>query len=376
MDKIRLGVIGCGARGRSVVSTFLREGKGRVAVAAAFDPEAEQLKKSRECWQENFRIADSAETLILDPDVNLVMIFTPNAYHCSGILASLNAGKRVFSEKPLATTFADCSRIVKAQKESGIPVYTGFVLRYSPIYRKVKELLDSGTFGNIINIAASENRESSGGGNSMASLDGWRRFRKESGPYLLEKCSHDLDLLNWFAGGVPDSVAGFGGLDYFIPGYSGLWDRLDHDIYAKWVPEEKRINPFTSEKDIYDNHAVIMQYPGGIKMSFQLTLANAIPERRMYLSCTEGTIVCECFSGCLTYKRYTDDHSVTLKYAGDGHGGGDRFMAMEIIENLLSGKGKIVSGVQNGCDCALVALAADESMRTGRIVRLADYKNV
>lgn len=85
------------------------------------------------------------------------------------------------------------------------------------MYRKVKELLDTGTFGRIVNISASENRPSAGGGHSMCADYGWRRFRKMSGPYLLEKSSHDLDLLNWFIGSTPLRTAAFCGTDYFIP---------------------------------------------------------------------------------------------------------------------------------------------------------------
>lgn len=372
MKNIRLAVIGCGARARGVVNNFLKAAKGRAQVACVYDVDAEAIDKALAKWNiSEVRRSGSMTEAATAPDVDLVCIFTPNHLHCEAILAALGAGKRVFSEKPLATTLEDCSRIVAAEKATGIPIMTGFVLRYSPIYRKVHELVSGGSFGKIVNIAASENRESWGGGNSMSADYGWRRFREQAGPYLLEKCSHDLDLLNWFAGAPPTRVAAFCGLDYFIPANAGLWDKFDRDNFAKMVPEAHRINPFTSEKTIYDNHTVILEYPGGVKMNFQLTLANAIPERRMYICCTEGTIIAECFAGTVKYRRYDEPYSTELKFAGGGHGGGDGVMAKEVMESLLNDAPLRVSGSANGLSCARVALAADESARTGRIVTLA-----
>lgn len=372
MKKFQMAVIGCGGRGRDVIRNFMNASKGRAEVKLVYDINPESVEEARQAWNmETLYNASSLEEAVNDPDVDMVCIFTPNSCHCEAILAALAAKKKVFSEKPLATSLEDCERIIEAEKKSGISIMTGFVLRYAPVYRRAKELLDSGTFGNILNISANENRESYGGGSSMSSTRGWRRFHAKAGPYLLEKCSHDLDLLNWFAGCTPTRVASFCGLDYFIPKYSGLWDKFKHETFftPEWVPERFRINPFTSEKDIYDNHTVIMEYPNGIKMNFQLTLANAIPERRMYISCTEGTIIVN--GGTLRYRRYGDDHETKLEFISrGGHGGSDLVMAQEIMDAMLNGKSISVSGSVNGLACAKVALAADESAHTGKIVTL------
>jgi len=374
MQDIHISVIGCGSRGREVVGNFLSAGKGRVHVCSAYDPSAESIDAARLRWNlPDLHAAASPQEAIADAQADLVAIFTPNAKHCEMILAALAARKRVFSEKPLGITIEQCRSIIEAEKRTGLHIMTGFVLRYSPIYRKVKELLDSGTFGSILSIAASEHRLSFAGGNSMSADYGWRRFRDQAGPYLLEKCCHDFDLLNWFIGGKPSRIAGFAGLDFFVPRHANLWDKYDHAVFASMVPEKHRINPFTSDKDIYDNHAVILEYPNGVKVNFTLTLANAIPERRMYISCTEGTIIVNSDEYFIRYRRYGEPADTTLRYDCTGtHGGGDAVMAKEVIDALLHGGQTDISGSSNGLDCALVALAADESMRTGKIVSLED----
>ena len=372
---INIAIIGCGMRGRSVISAFYRELGDKLKIHAVYDPDPESVKRLSERLKITLpETSPSMEAAVNHPEVDRVMIFTPNALHCEEILAALAAGKQVFSEKPLATTLEDCKKIVAAEKSAGISIDTGFVLRYSPIYRKVKELLDSGTFGRIINIAASENRESYGGGHSMCADYGWRRLRRMAGPYLLEKCSHDLDLLNWYIGAPPLRTAAFCGTNYFIPENDYIWDKYKHSNFDSIVLPGHCINPFHSEKDIYDNHTIIYDYPNGVKVNFQLTLANAIPERRMYISCTEGTIICECFSGMLTYKHYDDPVQVTLHFGGGGHGGGDSVMAKELSDSWLAEKPLSISGSANGLVCARAALAADESARSGRIVDLKEFE--
>ena len=372
MNNVHIAVIGCGARGRDVIGNFLKAGKGRLTVSSVYDPDQEAVQKARRAWDADAMLsARTPEEAISAPGVDLVAIFTPNALHCAMILAALEAGKRVFAEKPLGVTLDECRSIIAAEKRTGIRIMTGFVLRYSPIYRKVKALLDSGSFGDILNISASEHRVSFGGGNSMSADYGWRRFRKQAGPYLLEKCCHDFDLLNWYAGKLPERVAGFAGLDLFVPRYAGLWEKYDHAVFAAMVPEEHRINPFTSEKDIFDNHTLILEYPGGIKVNFTLTLANAIPERRMFFSCTEGTLIVNSDENFIRYRRYGEDAETTFRFrCSGGHGGGDEVMAREVADALIRGTQPEISGSSNALDCAVTALAADESMRTGKIISM------
>ena len=371
---MNLAVIGCGSRGQDVIGNLLKAGNGALQVCSVYDPNNEAADTALQKWgAANARRAGSMPEAISEKSVDAVMIFSPNVSHAEAVITALQAGKQVFAEKPLATNLDDCRKILAAEKESGQKIMTGFVLRYSPIYRKVKNLLDSGEFGRIVNISASENRISFAGGNSMSATFGWRRFREKGGPYLLEKCCHDFDLLNWFAGTTPVRVAGFGGLDYFIPENSHIWDKYDHDVFAKLVPEKYRQNPFTAEKNIFDSHSVILEYPNRIKMNFQLTLSNTIPERRMYISCTEGTIIVDSDNSWIKHRKLGEEVTTVLRFEHSDfgtHAGGDKVMATEVADALISGKTLAISGSSNALDCAIVALAADESMRTGKIIFL------
>jgi predicted dehydrogenase len=366
-EKINIAVVGAGMRGCDVIKNLLLASKGKVHVQAVYDPDAENVQKAISNWgASDATICEQATEAVNDSSIDWVMIFTPNYLHKQYILDAFAADKDVFCEKPLATTIADCKSICNAQRKSKRVLATGFVLRYSMLYRKVKELLTSGDFGKILSINASENRETFGGG---ASMNNWRRFTEKSGPYILEKCSHDLDLLNWFTESIPARVAGFGGLDFFVPDNKHLWYKYGKETFSRLVPERRRQCPFSSDKDVKDNHSAVIEYRNGVKAMFQLTLANAIPERRMYISCTEGTISLELFSGKLKYRTLADSYVTTLNFPGGGHGGGDVIMAKELCDVLLN-NATPVTGALEGLECAVACIGIDEAMNTNSVVDL------
>lgn len=155
---IRAAVIGCGQRGKYVTNNLLNDSAGGVKIAAVYDPDPERMKDVMEFWKSpDTKPCSSMEEAVNAEGVEWVMIFSPNAFHKEGILTAFKAGKHVFSEKPLATTVEDCQEIYEAQKKYGKLFMTGFVLRYSKLYRKAKEILSSGMLGQLYSIDANEN---------------------------------------------------------------------------------------------------------------------------------------------------------------------------------------------------------------------------
>ena len=167
--KIQVAVIGLGNRGRYVFNNLLRDSKQQVVPVAAYDPDRAVMKETIELWKtsEVTKQCDSYQEAINTPGVEWVLVFSPNAYHKEHIIAAFQAGKHVFSEKPLATTIEDCREIYEAHQKSGKLFATGFVLRYAPIYRKAKEYLASGKLGYLIAIDANENITPEHGGYIM-----------------------------------------------------------------------------------------------------------------------------------------------------------------------------------------------------------------
>ncbi|MDD5698149.1 MAG: Gfo/Idh/MocA family oxidoreductase [Victivallaceae bacterium] len=364
---IKAAVIAAGNRGRGVTNNLLRDSGGNVKILSVFDPDRNQCEQALKLWNSpDTVICGSYQEAIATSGVEWVLVFSPNAYHKEHILAAFAAGKNVFAEKPLATTIEDCQAIFEAHRKSGLIFATGFVLRYSRLYRKAKELLVSGKLGKILSIDANENIAPVHGGYIMMN---WRRQTKLAGPHILEKCCHDLDLLNWFCASLPTKVASFGGLDYFIPENEHYLEKYGRDTFASWPDPHRVSSPFTADKDLLDNQVGIMQYRNGIRVMFQATMSNAIPERRMYFSCTEGTMIAELYSSTLRYKLISDKEETVINYGADGHGGGDAYIMKELYETMAAGTPPKCSG-DEGLESAVVALALDQAAKTNQMVDL------
>ena len=367
---VGIAIIGCGSRAMWVVHELVKADCGKnLRLLSAYDPDPAQLEFARQQWDGQTPVyCKTFHEAIAYPGVDWVMVFSPNVYHREHIEAAFMAGKNVFSEKPLATSINDCQKIYEAHRKSGLAFATGFVLRYSPMYRKAKELLDSGELGDLLAINADENISIQHGTYIMRN---WRRHTSEAGPHILEKCCHDLDLINWFCKSVPTRVAAFGSREFFIPKYKKILKKIGRAVLEAWRdPHPVKEDAFSSDKDLLDTQVCCAEFRNGIKVNFMATMSNAMPERRMYFSCTEGTMVLELYSKRLRYRLLNSiDEHVFHWDSEDLHAGGDPVIMKELLEVMLNGGTPKCSGVE-GLESAVFAMALDKAMRTRKVVEL------
>jgi len=374
-SKIRIGMIGAGGRLRGVLRRLLQsDPTGRLELVAAFDPDAGALDSADEVFGKKLRRAASDEALINDPEVDWVFIGSWNCEHARQSVAALEAGKNVFCEKPLATEFEGCLAIRDAVARTGKTFAFGLVLRYSPHYARLKQVLESGVIGKIVSFEFNETLSFNHGGYIFGN---WRRKRANAGTHLLEKCCHDIDLANWMIGSLPVRVASFGGRDFFTPEHAGEVERIGPDAAGKaafsaW-PDPHAKNPFDGEADIFDNQVAIIEYANGVRGSFHTNANAALQERRFYICGTRGSVRADLISGTIEVREngWTARSEVYNTNAGDGHGGGDHVMAESLLKTLTQGEAP-AAGVLEGLHSALAAFALDEAADTGRIVDVRD----
>ena len=143
---LKVGLVGCGMIGREHAKRLQYKIRGCevVAVCDVMEDSANAVAQTIGVK----KVYTDANALIADPDVEAVVVTTPGQFHKGPVLAAINAGKPVFSEKPLATTAADCKEIVDAEMASGAHlVQVGFMRRYDRGYRQVQEMIRSGEYG-------------------------------------------------------------------------------------------------------------------------------------------------------------------------------------------------------------------------------------
>ena len=143
---------------------------------------------------------DDPEELIASPNVNTIYICTPTAEHNELVLRAAAAGKHVFCEKPLARTLAGAQEMYNAVHSAGVRHQVGLILRHSPVFTVLKELISDPALGRLMTIVFRDDQAFPVQGHYASD---WRGdVAIAGGGTLIEHSIHDLDLLTWLAGDV------------------------------------------------------------------------------------------------------------------------------------------------------------------------------
>jgi predicted dehydrogenase len=214
-DVLGVAVIGCGFFGRQLARSVARQSGARLVVVADLDDRAASaLAGELGCDG----LADVGETVVR-PDVDAVMVATPNHVHVEPVLAAAEAGKHVFVEKPMALAATDCRRMLLATETAGVRLVVGHIMRLFPGVDEARCLLAQGALGRIVTARALRTRWAGTGGRQ---LDWWKLDRSRSGGELLHEI-HELDLLCWLLGEVTSVAARVANLAHpEVPGYDDV----------------------------------------------------------------------------------------------------------------------------------------------------------
>lgn len=188
-------------------------------VIAAIDPDPVRLAymqthfdvPAAQCYR------DMQDVLKQGRIADCVIDATMDQYHLQTALPFLEQGYDMLLEKPLVNNERDLLLLRDTAKKSGSRLTVCHVLRYTPFYRRIKQMLLDGRLGEIMNIQTSERVGTFH--SSVSYLRGkWNRESECGSSLLLAKCCHDIDLLCWLNNTtVPALVASQGGRSYFIP---------------------------------------------------------------------------------------------------------------------------------------------------------------
>ena len=150
MKQINWGFIGCGEVTEKKSGPAFNEVEGSQVVAVMSRSE-NKARSYAERHHVRKWYTDASE-LIEDPDVNAVYIATPPSSHATFAIMAMRAGNPCYIEKPLAASYNDCIRINRISEQTGVPCFVAYYRRYLPYFQKVKEIIESGTIGNVVNV--------------------------------------------------------------------------------------------------------------------------------------------------------------------------------------------------------------------------------
>ncbi len=230
-ETIRIGLIGCGGRGRGAAAQAMNtEGPTRlVAMADAFadnlDSALNTLNRAHkdkvDVPEDRQFVGFDAYKNVLESDIDLVILATPPGFRPLHFEAAVNAGKHVFMEKPVAVDACGVRRVIDANdvaKSKNLAVAVGLQRHHEPIYIETINRLWDGAIGRIVATRAYWN----GGGvwvrprqeaqtEMEYQMRNWYYFNWLCGDHITEQHIHNLDVINWLMKGYPVSAQGQGG---------------------------------------------------------------------------------------------------------------------------------------------------------------------
>jgi len=188
MKKTDVAILGTGAMGRTVISHLKHSDHVNRIVGYDIDDNARTLAQEK-C---QIQTTDDLNVILNNTDIKVAFVTASNAAHCDLTVAALRAGKAVMCEKPIAATIEDSKRVVEEAERLGAFLQIGFELRYSLLYKQVKDWIDQGLLGKVVNthckyICSEFHHKGS-----------WRNRLSTCGGMFGEKLSHYVDLPRWW----------------------------------------------------------------------------------------------------------------------------------------------------------------------------------
>lgn len=432
--KIRVALAGLGNRGRETYAkaVAMYPDKMEITAIADIDPVKVQLTAEEYHIPAERCFTSVEEMLEKEQLADMMIISTQDRQHVGHAIPALKKGYHLLLEKPISPDLDECREIVRVAKECERKVVVCHVLRYTPIYRKVKEILSSGKIGDIVSIMATENV----GWFHMAHsfVRGNWSNSNETSPMILQKCCHDMDLYLWLSDKRCESLTSYGNTYHFksenapqgctkrcldgckvkdscpfdaesiymdnaLIGYrtgNRIWPL---DVVTPMPTEESIMKElkegrfgrcvYHCDNNVVDHQVVNLNMTDGSTMSFTMSGFTSDIARYARFYGTKGELIVnmdshELEKNSIEIRMFGSDYPVetidvsSLSDDFSGHGGGDNSMVEEFADILLGNKqeSSSITSLEKSVESHYCALAAEESRTNqGKVVFLETYRN-
>ena len=262
-DRVRLGVIGTGDRGRTLIRNILKT--RNCTVAAVCDNFEPHLAKGRALVAANTPAFADHRAMLDAGGLDAVVIATPLDMHARQTFDAFGVGLHVWCEKAMARTIADCTAMVKRSQDSRKVLQIGHQRMFHPTYLNALRRVKAGEIGSITQIRASWHRNTSWRRPIPPGSDdrriNWRLYREASAGLMTELATHQFQVGGWFLDSVPTRVIGSGSICFWKDG-----------------------------REVYDHVALVYEYPDGRKFVYTSLLNNARYGCEEQIQGSKGTI--------------------------------------------------------------------------------------
>ena len=412
MKQITVAIAGCGSRGQDTYAECQKRFPDRMKIVAAADIRPEKLEqmKAKYGLTDDQCYASAEEMLSKGRLADVMFICTPDQMHYSEAMEALKLDYHLLLEKPISPTEKECQDIEKLALERDRQVVVCHVLRYTVFYQKLKELIESGVIGEVVNIQANEQVGYWHQAHSFV-RGNWRNASLST-PMILQKCCHDMDILLWLAGKHCKRVSSFGSLRHFkaefapegaparctdgcpaaqtcpynaVTYYMGRVEKglldwplnvVTTDPTAENVMKALQTGPYGRcvyhcDNDVVDHQVVNLELEDGATVNFTMCAFTAQGNRQVRVMGTMGEIYGDVNAKSIKVMPFGQEAEEidVAKLTSDfsGHGGGDARLVEDFL-NLVSGEkvgGSALTNIVASVESHRVALAAERSRLNG-----------
>lgn len=211
---MNISVIGLGQRGYNYIR-WIKIFVPSIGVSAICDKNTFRADETAERFNVKQKFYDEDE-FFKEKRSDAVIVSTQDRDHVGHCIKAIDAGyKFILVEKPVSPDISECERLDNYARENGVTIVVCHVLRYSNYYRKIKQIIESGKIGDVLDVQHTENVAYFHFAHSF--VRGNWRSSEETSPVILAKCCHDFDIISWLINKPCLSVSSYGGLTYFTP---------------------------------------------------------------------------------------------------------------------------------------------------------------
>lgn len=210
MNTKKIGIIGWGGRGGHCAKSGYEATQGKMIPVACvetdpsrYDIACEELSLKPKCYA-------SVPEMMEHEDLDGIIIATPNEFHFEHLIESSKNNIPILLEKPLEASFEKVCEVLRFSKNYQGEILVGHCMRFAPILHKAKEILKQKRLGNIISARFVQNCFYGDMG-----YHNWRRNVQKSGSWLMEKATHDFDIMLWLLESFPEYLTCLSGLNAF-----------------------------------------------------------------------------------------------------------------------------------------------------------------
>lgn len=428
-SKKRYAIIGTGSRCQMFLDAVFDLYKDNCEIVGLCDVNMGRLK-----FYQNYSKNKSGKTIpvydakdfdnmIKETKPDTVIVTTVDGYHHIYIVRAMELGCDVITEKPMTTDEIKCQQIIDAQQKTGKNVTVSFNYRYSPPRTQVKELLMTGTIGDILSVDFHWMLNTHHGADYFRR---WHANKKYSGGLMVHKATHHFDLVNWWLSANPVTVYANGKRDFYTPqmakrfGLSNYHERchtcpeknicgfelnlsanrrlkelyLDNEIHDGYYRDRCVFRP---DIDIEDTMNVVVKYDNNATLCYSLNAFNSWEgyyivfngtkgriehkiEERIYVA-GDGSVQGATKSGGTSTKVLPIrgiPYEIDVWEGTGGHGGGDSVMLDDLFSlNKKPDRYLRTADHIAGAYSILTGVAANNSIASGQEIKVEELvKNI